>query len=217
MRRLFLGALVATAVSLLGCKEQAVTPFKLIVHVDSDPGQALTDLPILFNDAEVKRTDAKGDALIETKRPDGEVVTLVVKCPADSATPEPVRVTVRRTEGQSITKFDRACRPQTRSIAVLVRAENGPNLPVMYLGKEVARTDSSGAAHYALKLKVGEPFTIGLSTNGNKDDQKLRPPNPSVPLIVGEGDEVKLINIKFERPKAAPVFVVRPTGPREVH
>lgn len=213
MRRLLAVALLG---AVFGCKEQPIAPFKLIVHVDSDPGQALSDLSIMFNDTEVKKTDAKGDALIETRRPDGEVVTLMVKCPADSAPAEPVRVTVRRTEGQAITKFERACRPLMRSIAVVVRADNGPNLPVMYLNNEVARTDASGAAHYAVRLRVNEPFTITLNT---KADDKLRPPNPSIPLIVGESDEVKLINIKFEREKPRILNIpVRPRNniPRQV-
>ncbi|NOU26828.1 MAG: hypothetical protein HOO96_02885 [Polyangiaceae bacterium] len=213
MRRLLCVALLG---AVFGCKEQPISPFKVIVHVDSDPGFPLANQPIMFNDTEIKKTDVKGDAVIETRRPDGEVVTLTIKCPPDSAPPEPVRVTVRRTEGQALTKFDRACRPLMRSIAVVVRADNGPNLPVMYLNNEVARTDASGAAHYAVRLRVNEPFTITLNTKG---DDKLRPPNPSVPLIVGESDEVKLINIKFEREKPKVINVpVRPRSniPRQV-
>ncbi len=209
MRRLLCVALLG---AVFGCKEQPITPFKVIVHVDSDPGFPLANQPIMFNDTEIKKTDVKGDAVIETRRPDGEVVTLTVKCPLRLGAAEPVRVTVRRTEGQALTKFDRACRPLMRSIAVVVRADNGPNSPVMYLNNEVARTDASRCG----PLRRPPPRQRAIHHHPEHEGRREAPsPNPSVPLIVGESDEVKLINIKFERerrPRLACPFVREATS-----
>ena len=55
-----------------------------------------------------------------------------------------------------------------RRVVVAVRAENGPNLPVTYLGRAVGRTDASGAAHVLLAMHPGDQFSLGLDTSGNK-------------------------------------------------
>jgi hypothetical protein len=216
----------AAAFPCSGCKEQAVIPFRIMIHIDADVGQPLTDIPIVFRDPqnpgapelEVKRTDAAGNAAIETLRPDGEMLALSVKCPPDTDPAEPVTLTVRRTEGNGVTRFERSCRPQIRTVAIVVRAENGPNLPVLYLGQEVAKTDASGAAHFAMKMRAGDTFNVGISTKG---DDKIKPRDPSASLTVGATDEVRLVNVKFDRevPKvAAPVrhVVARPTGPIQI-
>jgi hypothetical protein len=202
------------------CKEVPLEPFRILIHVDADVGQSLANIPIVYKDPqnpnapelEVKRTDVSGNAAIETLRPDGESLQLLIRCPADTDAAEPILLTVRRTEGSFVTRFERACHPQIRTVAIVVRAENGPNLPVLYLGQQVARTDAAGAAHFAMKMRTGDTFNVGISTKG---DDKLKPRDPSATLTVGVGDEVRLVNVKFERevPKAVPVYHAPPPRP----
>ena len=52
---------------------------------------------------------------------------------------------------------------------------------MLFLGREVARTDASGAAHVLLKLKSDEAFDLVLGTEGN---DRLRPQNPSASFVV---------------------------------
>jgi hypothetical protein len=76
-----------------------------------------------------------------------------------------------------------------RSVVVGITADKGPNLPVLYLGSEVARTDASGAAHVLLRVPPGEQFTLILQTTG-KGAERLRPRNPVATFTVGDRDEV---------------------------
>jgi hypothetical protein len=224
IRGLSIPVIALAASAVVSCKEPPPTPFRMTIHVEADPGQPLANVPILFRDAnnpnaaeiEVKRTDAQGNATLETARPDGETLRFAMKCPADTDPAEPINVTVRRTEGAA-PKFDRSCRPQIRTIAVVVRAENGPNLPVMFLGREITRTDASGAAHFSTKLRSGDTFTVGIST---KEDDKLKPRDPSAMMTVGQRDDVQLVNVKFERekPKPAPYRgPKKPKGPVQIN
>ena len=49
-----------------------------------------------------------------------------------------------------------------RRVVVAVKAENGPNLPVMYLNHAITRTDPSGAARFVLDVAPGAQFKVTL-------------------------------------------------------
>jgi hypothetical protein len=90
-----------------------------------------------------------------------------------------------------------------RRVVVAVRAENGPNLPVMYLDRAVTRTDAGGAASFALEVPPGSQFTVALNTIERKD---IKPISPSKLFVVGQQDDVFLFDQKFdvEKRKSAP-------------
>ena len=64
----------------------------------------------------------------------------------------------RLAEPSKVPAYQATCPPTTRAIVVAVAAENGAGLPVLYLGREVARTDASGAASVLLHAVPGEPI-----------------------------------------------------------
>jgi hypothetical protein len=82
----------------------------------------------------------------------------------------------------------------THSIIVAVRAERGPNLPVLYLGRELARTDSSGAAHLVLDVASDDVVELVLDTT---EQPGLRPKSPSLRIQPGPGDEITAVNQDF--------------------
>jgi hypothetical protein len=100
-----------------------------------------------------------------------------------------------------------------RSVVVAVKSENGPNLPVMYLNRPVARTDAAGAAHFLLQMAPGAQFVVTLDTSENA---KLKPANPSKPFTVGQNDDIFVFEQKFETEKTR-VVVARPTIPRALN
>jgi hypothetical protein len=105
-----------------------------------------------------------------------------------------------------------------RKVVIAVRADNGGGLPVLYLGKQVTRTDASGAAHFALEVPPGAQFSVGLDTSDRRD---LKPQSPSKPFTVGQHDDVMIFDQRFEVEKkrvyVAPVNVPRNINvPREV-
>ena len=102
-----------------------------------------------------------------------------------------------------------------RRVVVGIRAEGGPNLPVVFLGNVVARTDSSGAAHFALDVKPGEQFEVQLKTDENP---KLLPKNPGRSFVMPPRDDVVVFNQTFtlEKTKKVYHYVPKPRGPRPV-
>jgi hypothetical protein len=101
-----------------------------------------------------------------------------------------------------------------RNVVVAVRAENGANLPVMYLDTPCARTDASGAAHCLVRAAPGQTFTIMISTTAERGGENLRPQNPSRSFSVHAQDEVMFFDTKFERERNR-VFAPGPVLPKQ--
>lgn len=198
---------------LASCKEKEVPPFRFEIVVKGEGAIPLAGIPIMAGERELKRTDAQGMASVESRQADGESITLGIVCPQDAMPVEPVQVRVQRTESRVSSRFERVCRSRLRTVGVIFRTENGPNLPVYYLGREVARTDASGAAHFVMRAEAGQGFELTLRT----EDEKLRPQNPPFQVTVPTDDDVIVLNQTFARDKPKPVhYGPRPTGPRRL-
>lgn len=185
-------------------------PFPVLIRIESDPGKALGNVPILYQGKEVKRTAADGTALLELHKPDGANVELSITCPPDTRQSDALKVYVRRVEGKKYTEQRMYCRPAMRRIAIAVRATDGPNLPVTYLGQTVATTDASGAAHVALSMPPGEVVKVVLDAQSNP---KLHPQREEYTLKVGDADEVFVFNVKLTSDKKKVYAAPRKTGP----
>lgn len=175
-------------------------PQEIVIHVAGDPGQAIAGATIQYNGKKVSESGADGIAPLKLNGKDGETYELSVKCPDGFLSPtKPVHVMLRRlADPGKKPEYDVSCPPTTRTVVVAVRADNGANLPVMYLGREVAHTDSAGAAHVMFKLKPDESFALVLGTDGN---DRLRPQNPTASFIVRDRDDVFTFDQKFELEK----------------
>lgn len=214
--------MVALALGPLGCKalEPPPPPPQVIaVRVESDPGRPLAGVDLVYNGQKVAQTDTSGVGKLRLGGRDGELFDITVKCPQGYASPErPVQVMLRRLADSSKSpEYSASCPPSTRSVVVAVRADGAPNLPVTYLGREVARTDESGAAHVLLKLQPGEQFDLTLDTRDKGTD--LRPQNPAQSFTVGPRDDVFTFDQKFERVAAVqPRYrgPVRAKGPTRI-
>jgi hypothetical protein len=82
-------------------------------------------------------------------------------------------------------------------VVVALRAENGPNLPVLQLGRPIARTDANGVAHFVIRVKPSEQIMLTLST-ADKGTEALRPQNPSLQFVAKDQDEFVLLEQKFK-------------------
>jgi hypothetical protein len=191
------------ALHFAGCKAfEAPTPppQEIVVRVDSDPDRPVQGAELFFNGKVVAVTDAGGVGKIRLEGRDGETFDIVVKCPAGFQSPtQPTQVVLKRLTDTSRTpQYAIRCPPTLRTVVVAVRADEGPNLPVMYLGREVGRTDSAGAAHVLLQLKPDEQFDLMLST-AEKGNELLQPQNPSSSFFVQGRDEVFTMTHKFTK------------------
>ena len=205
---------VVCALSCKGLDSEPPPAFKVELHVTSDPERPLAAAEVVYNGATVATTGGTGVALLTLRGAEGDSYDLFVKCPVDfQSPPKPITIFLRRMQDDKLPRYEASCPPTTRSVVVAVRAENGPNLPVVYLGQPLARTDASGAALVLMKMKPGEQFELTLSTQ-EKNGEYLRPQNPSATFLVKPQDDVMLFDQRFsveQRPYVAPA--AKPTGP----
>jgi hypothetical protein len=109
-----------------------------------------------------------------------------------------------------IPNYATRCAPLARTVVVGVRTERGEQLPILYLGKEVGRTNDQGVSHLSLTVRPGEQVTLELDTKSRGENRpKLRPANPTLTFVAKDKDDFVALDQKFEiEPKPAP-----PKGP----
>jgi hypothetical protein len=181
-----------------GCAVAKAPNFEVAVRVESDPGQPLAGATLTRDGQALAQTDARGVAELRLTGAPGERVQLQVRCPDGHRAPDkPLAIALKPlAEHGRRPEYRAACPPLLRSVVVAVRAQNGPNLPVKYLGKEIARTDAAGACHALLKVAPGETVTLTLDTS---DHTKLMPRSPELRLTVPERDELVVFDQTFTR------------------
>lgn len=216
-------ALLLGAASVLGCqslREPPQPPFEIAVRVESDPGHPLPGAIIMKGPKEGPSTGPDGRVVVKIQGVEGEAVDLTVKCPPDYISPQkPINVLLHRIAGSKLVEYDVSCPPSLRRMVVAIRADNGPNLPVMYLGRELTRTDTTGAATLLFQLHPGEQFDLSLGT-GEKGNERMRPQNPQQSFIMRQTDDIVTFDQRFTvLPKAShwagPVRPVR-IGPKHI-
>ncbi|XYH94732.1 hypothetical protein ACMHYB_43970 [Sorangium sp. So ce1128] len=177
-------------------------PQEVIVRAVDDLGSPLQNVRFLHLGASSGTTDGDGVYKLSFDGKDGESFEVFVKCPEGFQSPTaPLQVLLRRLASPSRTpEYLVTCRPSLRTVVVAIRADGAPSLPVMHLGREVARTDTSGAGHVVLRVKPDEVFTLVLDTS-EKGNERLRPQNPGETFTVKGTDEVFLFEEKFHQEK----------------
>jgi hypothetical protein len=160
-------------------------------------------------------SDRDGRLLARLRGTAGERLALQVRCPSGyytASAPESLAIrpvlSLAGAEAQRL-NVPIACEATERSIAILVRAETQPNLPVIARGQEVARTDADGLAHVLLAGTPGEELSVEIVTSAAP---ALRPQSPRRQFRIGNQDEVFVMHEKFSvrKPPA-------PRRPRVVH
>lgn len=219
--RLGLCAVVAAAAAAACQDPPPPPPFQIFVKVESDPGKPIVGATVARQrtggpaDAAPPSvtTGLDGRALLSMRGVDGEIADVTVQCPDGYTSPsKPISVRLQRLAEKKIPEYSVSCPPAMRKVVVAVRAENGPDLPVLYLGKTITRTDASGAAHFALEVPPGAQFAVGLDTSARKD---LKPQSPQKPFNVGQNDDVLVFDQPFQVEKKR-VIVVGPSIPRAI-
>jgi hypothetical protein len=211
--------LALASLAAAGCpalKEQPPPPFEVAIRVDSDPGHPLPGAIIMKGGKEGPSTGADGRVAVKIPGIEGESVDLTVKCPPDYVSPtKPINVMLRRIAGTKLVEYDVTCPPMLRRMVVAVRADNGPNLPVMYLGKELIRTDATGAATLLFQLRPGEQFELGFDTS-EKGNERIRPQNPAQNFVMRSNDDVVTLDQKFTWLPKPSHYIAPPPKPKEI-
>jgi hypothetical protein len=192
--------------------------YEFVIRIQSDPGRPLPGATLYRAREKLGPSDARGAMTLAARGSEGETLAFEVRCPAGYRSPgKPLAIVLRRSsERNRRPEYVVSCPPLKRTLVVAVRAENGPNLAVRHLGREIARTDASGAAHVVLEAESEESLELTLDTS---EHSSLKPSNPSARFAVGARDEVVAFNQKFESSKPRGVSVARRVqrGPRRIN
>jgi hypothetical protein len=187
---------------LAGCKsleEPPPPPFKVAISVESDHGTPLPNAVVQRNNKEIGKTNVDGKAVLTFHGEDGDQLDVWVKCPENFDSPmKPTTVMLRRLgDPTKLAEYSVMCPPAERKVVVALRSDNGQNLPVKYLGRDVARTDASGAATFMLSGKPGDHLDFTLDTT-DKGNEMLRPQNPTVSVVVDSKDNYYALDQPFQ-------------------
>jgi hypothetical protein len=216
------GLLIALAAVLApACKqleEPPPPPFQVAITVEADQGVPIPRAVVTRNNQEVGKTDGNGKALLTFRGEEGDQIDVWVKCPEgfDSPTKSITVALHRLADPNKMAEYPVKCPPAEREVVVALLADNGPNLPIKYYGRDIARTDSSGAATFMLKGKPGDHMEFTIDTSA-KENEKLRPQNPSVSLVVDNRDAFYALDQPFQKQKTRVIYMAprrpQPIGP----
>jgi hypothetical protein len=204
MRIFFAAAIALAGLGTSSCKDldpPPPPPFQIFIRIDSDPGRPIAGATVTRNSKVLGTTGPDGRTMLTVTGAEGETTDVTIKCPDafnSPAKPTSIRLT-RFADKSKVPEYTVACPPMLRRVVVAVKAENGPNLPVVYLNKVITRTDVSGAAHFALEVAPNTQFQVTLDTS---EHTRLKPISPSKPFTAPSHDEILVFDQKFDLEKA---------------
>ncbi|MBS2015312.1 MAG: hypothetical protein JST00_20665 [Deltaproteobacteria bacterium] len=207
-----LGIAVATSLFASACKNPPPPPTKIAVRVTTTRGAPVEGAEIVLGATVLARSDARGAATVDVAGREGDSFELETRCPAPLKAPKAPLVVRRLTIGGGDVEHAVRCEETRRTLAIVVRAEGGPDLPILYLGKEIGRTDASGAAHVKLELDVRDRVELTLDTHA-ESMADAHPKNPSFVFEPAESDEVKELAVTFTRDAKRKPSRTAPKGP----
>ncbi len=190
-------ALASLAMSSCAPAQPRIHAQDAVIRVESDPGVPIAGATVVFAGRTLTHTTADGRAQLHMTGKDGDVFHLTVGCPQgfQPAAALEFDILVRRTdEATTIPEFGARCVKAMRRAVIAVRASNGPNLPVLHLGREIGRTDPSGATTLALDVKPGADIELVLDTH---DFKKLHPQNPVLSFKAKDQDDIFALDQSF--------------------
>ncbi|MBX3191223.1 MAG: hypothetical protein KF819_29770 [Labilithrix sp.] len=170
------------------------------VKVEGDPSEPVAGAAVFVGERLLAETDATGVARFALEGIDGTKFDVSVQCPMQNGGAlRSLKVILRR--GSRPPEYATSCKRTTHATVVLVNAPGGAGIPVLHLGREIARVDDAGLALVHLDVAVGETFTLMLDTRDPKY-KNLRPQNPETAFAGAESDEIYVFDTKLheERP-----------------
>ncbi len=204
-----LGLLSSTS---LGCETELVRDYEFNVKVEAEPGHGLAGAQVSIKGETVGKTDDRGSVIVRVRGHEGDVVAVHLECPAGHRAPvDALFVPLRRLLDRNVVpEFAAQCTPTTRTLIVALRAVGGANVPVLYLGREVARTDAFGAAHLMLDVPVEEVVELSLNTDEQPD---LRPISPTLRVPAPGEEQLVAVSQTFTQRRPDKPVKVKRSGP----
>jgi len=194
---------VLCAAGLASCQPPPNPPraFAVAFVVESDPGVRLSRVQVFVDEELVGESGSNGLVRTNLYGKPGQRLRIKQDCPDGHEAPSvPKILTLRNFEGINRSsppemEITLRCQPMDRLAAFIVRAKNGPDLPVLLDGEAVAHTNRSGVAHFSLRGAPGAEYIVQLDT---REQPKLLPQLPTHLFILPDADEIFVINQSFD-------------------
>jgi hypothetical protein len=194
---------VLSSAALASCERLPVAerPFSVAFVVESDPGVRLPRSHVFVDGEPVGESNSDGRVETEIHGQPGQQLRISHDCPDGHEAPsESKALRLRKFAGvvrsqPHAMEITLRCRPLTRLAAFVVRASNGPHLPVLLDGERVARTNRSGVAHFSIRGAPGTEYTVEIGTG---ERPRLLPRSPTHLFILPDADEIFVINQVFD-------------------
>jgi hypothetical protein len=211
-------ALVLAAVAFCGCAPAAPHVFTqdAVIRVESEGGP-VAGAEVSSGGKVMSKTLDDGRVQLRMNGREGDVFHVEVGCPEGyrPTGAHEFELLVRRAEDGRSPELTARCSRTRRRALVAVRANNGAELPILHLGKEVGRTDKSGAATVVMDVMPGEDVELVLDTRGKK---KIHPQNPVLSFRCADHEDVFVVDQTFTVDKPPPPAVARgPVVPRNLN
>ena len=195
-----------SAVALASCERppEAERPFAVVFVVESDPGVRIPRARVFIDGVPVGETDSNGRVDAQINGQSGQQLGISHDCPDGHDAPsERKAFRLRKFEGVDRSRpptmeITLTCRPLKRLAAFVVRASDGPDLPILLDGELVARTNGSGVAHFSIRGAPGTEYIVELET---RERPRLRPRSPTHLFTLPDADEIFVINQAFDPEK----------------
>ncbi len=188
---------------LVSCERRpnSARPFAVIFVVESDPGVRLRRALVSVDGDPAGESDSNGVVRTTLYGAPGQRLTIKLDCPDGHEGPsEPKILRLRRFERiggpePAAMEITLRCEPTKRLAVFIVRAKNGPDLPVLLNGERVARTNRSGVAHFSTWGATGTDYTVELDT---REHPQLLPQLPKHLFTLPDADEICVLNQSFD-------------------
>jgi hypothetical protein len=193
--------LAAAALASCGGPREAISAYPVAFVVESDPGIRLRGARVAVGGDLVGVSDSQGLVRANLSGLPGERWTVTHDCPDGHEAPgEPKFLRMREsarvdTSDSSLLEITLRCDPATRLAGFVVRAKNGPDLPVLLNGQLVARTNRSGVAHFSVHGAARTEYSVELDT---RDRPQLRPQAPTHLFTLPEAHEIFIVEQSFD-------------------
>jgi len=176
-------------------------PLAVDFVAESDPGVRLSGVSVFVDGNLVGETGSNGRVRMKINGESTQRLTIKHHCPEGHDARSASKV-LRLRDFDGVVRSDAPemefmlrCRPMKRSAAFVVRAKNGPGLPVVVDGEPMARTNRFGVAHFSIRGAPGTDYVVQLDT---EDHPGLLPQHPLHTFTLPDADEIFVLNRTFE-------------------